>query len=62
MEGFATLKDYRGLGIGSALFTFALNDAKRAGYRHIILQATKDGLGIYQKYGFKTVTNYYEYA
>lgn len=60
--GFATLDSFRGLGIGSALFTFALNEAKTAGYQQLILQATDDGLGIYKKYGFKTITIYYEYA
>jgi GNAT superfamily N-acetyltransferase len=60
--GFATLKAYRGRGIGSSLFTFALNYAKTAGYRQVILQASEDGLGIYKKYGFKAVTQYYEYA
>jgi ribosomal protein S18 acetylase RimI-like enzyme len=60
--GFATLEAFRGRGIGSALFTFALNQAKAAGYEKIILQASEDGLGIYKKYGFKSVTTYYEYA
>ncbi|PHN08207.1 GNAT family N-acetyltransferase [Flavilitoribacter nigricans] len=60
--GFATLQDFRGRGIGSTLFTFALNYARSAGYRRVILQASEDGLGIYKKYGFKAVTTYYEYA
>lgn len=60
--GFATRKKFRGLGIGSTLFTFALNYAKTAGYRQVVLQASEDGLGIYKKYGFKAVTQYYEYA
>lgn len=60
--GFATLNAYRGRGIGSSLFTFALNYAKTAGYQQVILQASEDGLGIYKRYGFQTVTTYYEYA
>lgn len=59
---FATLEAFRGLGIGSALFTFALNQAKTTGYQQLILQATEDGVGIYKKYGFKAITTYYEYA
>ena len=59
---FATLEAFRGRGIGSALFTFTLDLAREAGYRQLILQASEDGLGIYKKYGFKSVTTYYEYA
>lgn len=60
--GFATLESYRGRGIGSTLFTFALNRAKALGYQQLILQASEDGLGIYKKFGFKPFTTYYEYA
>ncbi len=60
--GFATLAAYRGRGIGSTLFTYALNLAKEKGFKNLILQATEDGIGIYKNYGFKTVTTYFEYA
>lgn len=60
--GLATLEKFRGNGIGSALMSFSLNFAKQKGYKQIILQATEDGYGIYQKLGFKTFTKYYEYA
>lgn len=39
----------------------ALNYAKQAGYKTAILQASEDGFRIYQKFGFRAVTTYYEY-
>ena len=58
----ATLSDTRGRGIGSALLSFALNKAKTLGYRRAILQASDDGIRIYQRLGFEVVTMYYEFA
>lgn len=62
LYGFATLSKYRGQGIGTSLLTFCLNKAKELGYKRVILQGTDDGLGIYRRFGFREVTNYYEYA
>ena len=62
LYGLATLADYRGKGIGSALLTFALNKVKTLGFRHIALQASEDGLGIYKRLGFKIYTTYHEFA
>jgi GNAT superfamily N-acetyltransferase len=62
LYGLATLAAYRGKGIGTALMTYSLNLAKELGYTYAILQASEDGIGIYQKLGFRVYTNYYEYA
>lgn len=62
LYGFATLKAFRGKGIGSALMTFALNKAKELGYSQAILQASDDGIGIYKQLGFKEQIPYFEYA
>lgn len=62
IHGLATLEDTRGQGIGSALMTKVLNDAKAKGYQRAVLLATPDGTGIYQKLGFQTLTTYFEYA
>lgn len=59
--GFASLTAYRKQGIGSALFTHALNYAQATGYQQIILQASADGIGIYQKYGFEAQCPYFEF-
>lgn len=58
----ATLEAHRGKGIASAMLLFSLNLAKQSGYRQVILQASEDGLRIYEKLGFRRVENYYEYA
>jgi len=60
--GLATLAAFRGKGIGSALMKFALNRAKEDGYQYAILQASEDGIRIYEKYGFRTKTQYFEFA
>lgn len=57
----ATLQAFRGQGIGTALMRQALNYAKQAGYKTALLQSSEDGFRIYQKFGFRTVTMYYEY-
>jgi len=60
--GLATLEDTRGIGIGSALMTKALNEAKKLHYQQVVLQASEDGLGIYKKLGFRPFTKYYEFV
>jgi GNAT superfamily N-acetyltransferase len=62
LYGLATLETYRGKGIGTSLLTFALNKCKELGYSNVILQASEDGLGIYNKMGFIIYTEYYEFA
>lgn len=60
--GLATLEDTRGQGIGSALMTYALNVARQSGYKKVVLQASEDGMGIYQRLGFRAQTKYLEYS
>ena len=60
--GLATLKEFRGLGIGTSLMTQSLNIAKKMGFKRVVLQASEDGVGIYKKLGFKKVTTYFEFA
>ncbi|WP_421828559.1 GNAT family N-acetyltransferase [Larkinella sp.] len=57
----ATLQAFRGQGIGTALMRQALNYAKQAGYKTALLQSSEDGFRIYQKFGFRAITTYYEY-
>jgi len=61
LYGLATRHDMRGRGIGTAMMTFVLNTAKKNQYSQAILQASEDGLGLYQKLGFEIVNNYYEF-
>lgn len=62
LYGFATLEEYRGKGVGTEMMRICLNKASELGYRRVVLQGTDDGLGIYKKHGFKTITSYFEYA
>ncbi|HEX6288436.1 MAG TPA: GNAT family N-acetyltransferase [Herpetosiphonaceae bacterium] len=48
-----TQAPYRQQGIGSAMFAYLLNEARRFQHRHAILQASPDGIRIYEKAGFK---------
>ena len=48
-----TLKHLRGKGVGKALSVAAMQCAKDAGYRFIILQASDMGAVIYKKLGYK---------
>jgi GNAT superfamily N-acetyltransferase len=45
--------DYRRRGIGSAMFQDLLKQACTQNHRFCVLQASKDGLGIYVKAGFR---------
>jgi GNAT superfamily N-acetyltransferase len=58
----ATLSQYRGKGIGSTMMKYALNEAKEHGFRTAVLQSSVDGIGIYGRYGFRVVTQYYEFT
>ena len=49
----ATRPEHRGRGFGSAMFAAALHVAADAGARLAVLQASPDGLNIYQRAGFK---------
>jgi ribosomal protein S18 acetylase RimI-like enzyme len=51
----ATSNAYRRRGIGSAMFQHLLEDACTCNRRSCVLQASRDGLGIYVKAGFRPV-------
>jgi ribosomal protein S18 acetylase RimI-like enzyme len=61
LYNLATVAEFRGKGIGSAMMSFALKTAKSLGCENIVLQASQDGIGIYRKMGFEVVTNYHEF-
>lgn len=50
-----TRDDYRRRGIGSAMFQHLLREAAATSHRLCVLQASPDGLGIYQRAGFKAI-------
>lgn len=51
----ATRQDARKRGFGSAMFHFLLNEGKKAGAKRFVLQASPDGLSIYERAGFQAV-------
>ena len=52
-----TLPSYRNRGIGSELFKKIIDEAKQLGYKKITLNATNMGRPLYEKYGFKDVSD-----
>lgn len=58
----ATKPNERNKGYGTALFYHALEEARRRGYETSVLQATVDGLNIYEKFGFQKVCDFNVYT
>ena len=59
LERFAVLKDYRGLGVGKALLSYAINALGRE--KQIYLNAQEQVVGFYEKLGFnKTGVRFFE--
>ncbi|MCL2077521.1 MAG: GNAT family N-acetyltransferase [Oscillospiraceae bacterium] len=52
-----TYPEYRKQGIGTELFKRIADEAKSRGYNKITLSATDMGRPLYEKYGFKDVTD-----
>jgi GNAT superfamily N-acetyltransferase len=57
----ATLPEWRGKGLGSALTLHPLREARQMGYQVGILQASDMGYKVYQRLGFKEVCRLYCY-
>ena len=51
----ATREDARKRGFGTAMFRFLLEEGKKAGATRFVLQASPDGLSIYERAGFQAV-------
>jgi GNAT superfamily N-acetyltransferase len=61
LYGISTLAGYRRRGIGTALVVRPLLDARAAGYRTAVLQASAEGAGVYARVGFRPSGRYTEY-
>lgn len=58
----ATLPQYRRSGFAEAIMRQVIEDARRTlGIRRTVLQATRSGFHLYQRMGYKTVTNFNVY-
>lgn len=62
LYGIATREPFRGRGIASALVGVCLDWARREGCETAVLQATKEGSGIYRRHGFTSVRTCTEFA
>jgi GNAT superfamily N-acetyltransferase len=58
----ATLPEYRNRGLGRTITIHAMNKAKDSGYLLAGLQATSQGISLYENLGFTTISNEYIYA
>ncbi len=53
----AVLADWRGRGVGSALLSALLEEARRLGLKQVFLHAQLQAIGFYARHGFKTHGN-----
>ncbi|ODU57000.1 MAG: hypothetical protein ABT01_02885 [Clostridium sp. SCN 57-10] len=51
-----TAPPYRRRGVGTALLSRTMEQAKSLGYKKVILHATESGRALYQNYGFRDVS------
>jgi GNAT superfamily N-acetyltransferase len=58
----ATLKDWRGRGLGAAVTLLPLLDAREQGYRVGVLEASEMGYPVYQRMGFKEICRMKQYC
>ena len=58
----ATLKDWRGKGIGAAVTLQPLLDAREQGYRVGVLQSSGMGYKVYQRMGFQEICRMNHYS
>jgi ribosomal protein S18 acetylase RimI-like enzyme len=57
----ATLAAFRGRGFGSSITSHALAVGRDLGMREAALQASSEGLGIYERLGFRKVGEFHEF-
>ncbi|KAF7715441.1 Uncharacterized protein PECH_007137 [Penicillium ucsense] len=58
LQVLATLPEYRGFGMGSALVKIGLDEGMKMGLKVFWLEASADGYPLYQKFGFEVVEPY----
>ena len=61
LSNVATRAEYRRQGIGMAMTFTALAEARRAGATLGVLQASNEGVGVYEKVGFGAFGEYREF-
>ena len=48
----AVLKEYRGSGVGKSIMEYAIDEARRRGYREVVLSSQTYALPFYERLGF----------
>lgn len=61
LDDIGTVPDQQGKGYATALIQHALTFAKDKGVEYCTLEASSDGLSVYQTLGFKPLWNYHAY-
>ena len=54
-------RDYRGKGLGSLLMSVSVNEARKLGYKRILLDSMlkyEDALRLYERFGFEKIDRY----
>ncbi len=54
-------RDYRGKGLGSLLMSVSVNEARKLGYKSIVLDSMlkyEDALKLYERFGFEKIDRY----
>jgi ribosomal protein S18 acetylase RimI-like enzyme len=52
LKGIATLPEYRGRGVASALLLRGILDARSRCFKTFWLESTPDAVGLYRRFGF----------
>lgn len=60
LRGMATLPEVRGQGLGKALVSYAINEARAQGYALLWCNAREHAVDFYKKFGFKIVGEKFE--
>ncbi|MCP5118935.1 MAG: GNAT family N-acetyltransferase [bacterium] len=59
----ATLPEYRGKGVAEKITRYALDQAREmTGIERSVLQSSKQGLGLYERMGYRVVTQFAIYT
>ncbi|WP_158076787.1 GNAT family N-acetyltransferase [Wohlfahrtiimonas populi] len=61
LDDIGTDTHHQGKGYATALIQYALAFAQNKGAEYCVLEASSDGLSVYQKLGFKPLWNYHAY-
>ncbi len=62
IDNVSTTPTHQRLGYSTQMVQFSMNLAHALGYKHCVLEASADGLGVYQRLGFSELFIYHVYT